>query len=86
MKECRKNNQLWKKEMIPLSNTKSKLYCRQNVCHSCKKEFSAEENDEKYYKVRHHCQYTEKYRNAPHNICNLRCKTSKENPVVLDNA
>ena len=28
--------------------------------------------DEKYRKVRDHCQYIEQYRHALHNICNLR--------------
>ena len=26
----------------------------------------------KYYKVRDHCHYTEKYREASHNVCNFR--------------
>ena len=39
----------------------------------------------KYHKVRDHCHYTEKYRGAPHNICNLRYKKPKEIPVVFHN-
>ena len=33
------------------------------------KEF--DDNDKKQQKVRDHCHYTEKYRGAAHNICNL---------------
>ena len=36
-------------------------------------------------KVRDHCHYTGKYRNAPHNICNLRYKIPKEIPIVFHN-
>ena len=39
----------------------------------------------KYHKVRDHCHYTEKYRGAAHDICNLRYKITKEIPVVLYN-
>ena len=36
-------------------------------------------------KVRDHCHYTGKYREAAHSICNLRYKISKEIPVVFHN-
>ena len=36
-------------------------------------------------KVREHCHYNGKYREAAHNICNLRYKIPKENPVVFYN-
>ena len=39
----------------------------------------------KYHKVRDHCHYTGKYRDAVHNICNLRYKIPKEIPVVFHN-
>ena len=38
-----------------------------------------------YDKIRHHCHYTGKYRGAAHDICNLRYKIPKENPVVFHN-
>ena len=38
-----------------------------------------------YHKVRDHCHYTEKFRGAAHNICNLRYKVSKKIPVVFHN-
>ena len=39
----------------------------------------------KQQKVRDHCHYTGKYRDAAHNICNLRYKVPKEIPVVFHN-
>ena len=40
-------------------------------CHICKKEFSTDNNDKKYNKVRDHYHYTSKYRGAAHYVCNL---------------
>ena len=69
-----------KKEVIPLTNDKNKSYRKQKVFHIYKKEFSTDNEDhgiafKKYYKVRDHCHYTGKYRDAAHHICNLRYKT-----------
>ena len=68
--------------MTPLT-TKEKIHNEQEICYICKKEF--DKSDEKNYKVRDHCHYTGKYRGAAHNICILRYKIPKENPVVLQN-
>ena len=48
-----------------------------------KTEISTDDDNRKYHKVRDHCHDTGKFREAPHNICNLRHKTSKEIPVVF---
>ena len=72
-----------KKKMIPLT-TKEKIYHnKQKICYVCKKEFN--NNDKKNYKVRDHCHYTDKYKGAAHNICNLRYKVPKEIPIVFHN-
>ena len=42
-------------------------------------------DDKKHYKVRDHCYYTGKFREAAHDICNLRYKIPKEIPVVFPN-
>ena len=36
--------------------------------------------------MRDHCYYTDKYRTAAHNFCNLRYKAPKEIPVVFHNS
>ena len=67
-------------------NKKSyKFHRKQKLCYTCKKRFSTDDKNKKYYKVRDHCHCTGKYRGAAHNICNLRYKTPKENPVVFHN-
>ena len=72
--------------MIPLKNEEKKIHLKQKVSYICKKGFSIEDDDnEKYYKVRHHCNFTGKYRKAAPDISNLRYKTPKEIPVVLQN-
>ena len=74
-----------KKEMTPLTNEESKFYKNQKVCYICKKEFSIDDDNKKYHKVRDHCHYTGKVREAAHGICNSRYKTPKEIPVVFHN-
>ena len=69
-----------KKKMIPLTVKEEIDHNEQKICYICKKEFG-----KKHYKVRDHCHYTEKYRGAAHNICNLRYKISKEIPIVFHN-
>ena len=75
--------------MIPLTDKENKCYEKQKVCYICKKEFSADENGKnefkRYRKVRDHCHYTGKFREAAHNIFNLRYKTPKKIPVVFHN-
>ena len=63
-----------KKEIIRLTNEENESYKKQNVCDICKKEFSVYDDDdnENYYKVRDHCHYTGKFREAAHSIYNLR--------------
>ena len=74
-----------KKEMIPLTDEEKESYENQKICHICEKEFSTDNKDKKYHKVRDHCHYTGKYRGAAHNNCNLRYKIPKEIPVVFHN-
>ena len=77
-----------KKEIIPLTNEEKESYKKQKICYICKKEFSTDKNNEKFklkQKVRYHCHYTVKFREAAHNICNLRYKIPKEIRVVFHN-
>ena len=74
-----------KKKMIPLTKVEKKTHREQKVCYICRKGCSTDDSNKKYYKVRDHCHYTEKYRGAAHNICNLRYKIPKEIPLVFHN-
>ena len=67
-----------KKEVIPPTDEENKSYKRHKVCYICKKIFSTDDDNKKYHKVRDHCHYTEKFRVAAHNICNLRHKHQKK--------
>ena len=73
--------------MIPLTNEENEFYEKQKVCHICKEEFCTDKNDENtvklYHKVTDHCHYTETFRGAAHNICNLRYKVHKEIAAVF---
>ena len=40
-------------------------------------------NNENCQKYREHCHYTDKYRRAAHNICNLRFNVPNEIPLVF---
>ena len=37
--------------MIPLTNEENISYLKQKVCHACEKEFSTNDDNEKYHKV-----------------------------------
>ena len=64
---------------------KIKLITSKKVCYICKKEFNTDKEDKKHHNVRDHCHYTGKYRDTPHNVCNLRYKTLKGIPVIFHN-
>ena len=63
-----------KKKMIPLTDKENKIYEKQKICCICEKEFRTDKNDKNafklYHKVRDHCYYTGKFREAVHSICN----------------
>ena len=66
-----------KKRNDTLTNKEKKIHRNQKVCYICKKRFSTDDDNKKYYKVRDHCHYTGKYRRAAYDICNLKYKTPK---------
>ena len=81
-----------KKKIIPLTTEEKIYYNKQKICYICKKEFNNNDTTEssslerkKQQKVKDHCHCTGKYRDAAHNICNLRYKVPKEIPVVFHN-
>ena len=71
--------------MISLTDKENKSYKKQKVCYKCKKEFSTDDDNKKYQKVRDHYHYTGEFRGLAHSICNLRYKIPKEIPVAFRN-
>ena len=67
-----------KKEMIPLTDEEHKSYKKQKGSYICKKRFSTDDDNKKYYKLRDHCHYTGKYSGAAHSICNLNISYQKK--------
>ena len=54
-----------------------------------KKKFCMDKNDKNYInkkKVKDHCHYTGKFREAAHSKCNLHYKVLKEIPIIIHNA
>ena len=62
-----------------------KMHNKQKFCYICKKGFSTDDGNKKWFKVKDHCHYTGKYRGAAHDICNLRYIIPEEIPVVFHN-
>ena len=79
-------------EMLPLTDEEIKCYKGQKVYPICKNSFvtmkiKKKKNEFKLFqKVRDHCHYTGKFREAAHSICNLRYKIPKEILIVFHNS
>ena len=75
--------------MIPLTDKENKFYEEQEKCHICQKKFCYDKNEKMKYKlykkVRDHCHYAERFREAAHSICNLNYKVPQEIPVKIHN-
>ena len=73
--------------MIPLTDNENKFYEEQKEFYIYQKEFCYDKNEKKkfktYQKVRDHCHYTGKFRDATHSICNLNYKVPREIPVKI---
>ena len=72
-----------------LTKEEKKSYKKQEACHICQNEFCYDKNDENYTnrnKVKDHCHYTGKYREAAHSKCNLNYEVSKDIPLLIHNA
>ena len=75
--------------MMLLTDKEIKLYEEQKACHICKGKFCYDKNKKNKYDLHHqvkdHCHYTVKFRDATHNVYNLRYKVPKNIPVVFHN-
>ena len=52
--------------MAPLTYEENNIYKKRKVFYIFKKEFSPDDDNKIYHKVRDHCYYTEKYKRAVH--------------------
>ena len=77
------------KEMTTLTSDEVTLCESQKVCHICKGGLCYGKNKKKdfklYQKVRDHCHYTGKFREAAHSNCNLQYKVPKKIPIIFHN-
>ena len=72
--------------MLLLTKEELKSHQDVKVCYICGKRILKKfANDENYQKVRDHCYYTDKYKNAAHSICNLKFNIPSEVSVVFHN-
>ena len=89
LKELGKKIDYKEKDMIPLTDSENKFYKEQEKCHICQKEFCYDKNEKNrfklYQKVRDHCHYTGKFREAAQSVCNLRYKVPQEILVKIHN-
>ena len=76
----------FEKKVLPLTKEELKSHQDVKVCYICGKRILKKfANDENYQKVRDHCHYTDKYKNAAHSICNLKFNIPSEVSVVFHN-
>ena len=72
--------------MLPLKKEELNLHQDAKVCYICgKKILKKLSKSINYWKVRDHCHYTGKYRNAAYSFCNLKFIVPSEIPVVFHN-
>ena len=71
--------------MIPLTNEENEHYEKEQVCYICKRIFNDENEFKLYHKVRDHCDYTGKFRGAPHSYFQFKIQNTKKNPIVFHN-
>ena len=57
----------------------------QNACYICNKEFTAYDEDKKYYKTKNYCKFTGKYQGTCHKICKIKYTTLKGIPIIFCN-
>ena len=66
--------------MIFLTDEENRSYENQKHCHVCRKLFTKDDK-----KVKDHCHFTGKYREAAHNKYNMNYKITKNIPIVFHN-
>ena len=75
--------------MAPLTHKENNFYNEEEICYICKEKFCVDKGDKDYInrkKVKDHCHYTEKFREAAHSKCDLDYNVQKEISILIDNA
>ena len=63
--------------MLPLAKKQEEEHKKQKFCHICKQEFYDINATENSRRVWDYCQYTRKFRDVAHDMCNLKYKTPR---------
>ena len=77
-------------EPIIISADQENEFQSATICYICEKGFEVgkgegfEVGEGVDYKVRDHCHYTEQFRGAAHNSCNLKLRTVKKIPILRE--
>ena len=71
--------------MVLLIKEELKPYQDAKVCSICGKRILRFTNDKNYQRVRDHCNYTDKYRDAAASIYDLKFSVPNQIPVVFHN-
>ena len=75
-----------KKKIIPLRNEHQESHKKTKICYICETMFKRKYTEDKNYcNYKDHSNYTGKYRDASHSICNLKYNIPNEIPVVFHN-
>ena len=75
-----------KKKMLPLTEEELKSHQGAKICYICGKTFLKKfAKNKNCWKVRDHCHFTGKYRDAAHSIYNLKLNLPNKIPVVFHN-
>ena len=61
-----------------MTNEDKEINNNSHTCWICKEELNTD-------KVRDHCHVTGKFRDAPHNKCNLKLRISRKLPIIFHN-
>ena len=79
------NDYYKKSKPLKLTSQEEEEFNKAELCHICAKEFYEDDSTAKMLKVRDHCHFTGKYRDAAHNSCNLQCRKPLILPVIFQN-
>ena len=72
-----------KPKTMKITTQEQEEFNKATICHICEKEFLEDDSTARMLKVRDHCHFTDEYRGAAHNSCNIQCKKPLILPVIF---